>query len=99
MSKDDNVVGKSKCLLCPSPPHPMVKTPSCTERQESRVLFSSLYELMSVVLENRMILARPGHGMLRRTGQESSTKDLMIVSLLGFTFLWVSLFPIAGMEI
>lgn len=87
MSEDDNVVGKSKCLLFPSTPHPMVKTPSCTEPQESRVLFSTLYELMSVVLENRMILARAGHGMLRRTGQESSTKDLMIVSLLGFTFL------------
>lgn len=46
-----------------------------------------------------MILARPGHGMQRRTGQESSRKDLMIVSLLGFTFLWDSLFPIAGMDI
>lgn len=99
MNKDDNLVGKSKCLLFPSPPHPMVKTPSCTERQESRIVFSTLCELMSVILENHMILFRPGHGMLRRTGQESSTKDLMKVSLRGFTFLWVSLFPIACMDI
>lgn len=35
VNNDDNLIGKSKCLLFPSPPHPTVKSLSCTGGQES----------------------------------------------------------------
>ena len=38
MSKDDDLVGKSKSLLFLPLPHAMVKAPNCTECQESRAL-------------------------------------------------------------
>lgn len=52
MSKDDDLAGKSKCLLFASLPHPTVKTPSCTACQESRALSPPSSGLVGVLLEN-----------------------------------------------
>lgn len=81
MSGADQLVGKSRCLLFPSPPHPGVKTASWTECQGSRAP-SPPARVPGCPTGERRDVARPEHAVPRGTGQRAG-RHLRGLPLLG----------------